>query len=177
MNIMTASDVYIGMGSNIGDRLAYLKHALADIHNHAHCEVIRCSAVYETAPVGYVDQPAFLNMAALLRTELRPVELLHMLMAVERKHSRVRHERWGPRTLDLDILYWSGEEVSTRELIIPHPRMAERAFVLIPLLDIADHEPSFYAWLRKRIETMDDEGGVELWTHMHWPGASVHSAN
>ncbi|GIQ67321.1 2-amino-4-hydroxy-6-hydroxymethyldihydropteridine diphosphokinase [Xylanibacillus composti] len=177
MSFQTASGVYVGLGSNMGDRLGYLKQALADMDAHARCEVVRCSPVYETAPVGYVDQPSFLNMAAMLRTDLPPMDLLHMLMAIERKHGRVRDERWGPRTLDLDILHWSGVTLTTDELTIPHPRMAERPFVLIPLLDIADHDPSLNTWLRKRMETMDDEGGVELWTHMHWPGASVHSAN
>lgn len=177
MNLLTASDVYIGLGSNMGDRLEYLKQALADIDAHAHCEVVRCSRVYETAPVGYLNQPSFLNMAALLRTDLSPVELLLTLMEIEKKHGRVRDERWGPRTLDLDILYWPGVELATDQLTIPHPRMAERPFVLIPLLDIADHDPLFDTWLKKRMETMDDEGGVELWTYMHWPGASVPSAN
>lgn len=124
----------VGMGSNVGDRLAHLSAALAGLR--AVSEVVAVSSVYETAPVGGPVQGAFLNAVALLETGHTPLGLLSELLAIERARGRERRERWGPRTLDLDLLLWAGEMIRERHLAVPHPRMSERRFVLDPLLEV-----------------------------------------
>lgn len=100
-------------------------------------EVVRASSLYETAPVGRTDQPDFLNAVALLRTSLPPRDLLDALLHVENRMGRVRTLRWGPRVIDLDLLLYGDAQVETPGLTIPHPRLRERAFVLVPLAEIA----------------------------------------
>lgn len=127
----------IGLGSNLGDRLAYLRAAVDDLAALDGVAVESVSSAYESDPVGYVDQPPFLNAAATLRCELAPADLLAALMAVEQRHGRQRTTHWGPRTLDLDLLHWGGRIIDTVDLQVPHPRMLERIFVIVPLLEIA----------------------------------------
>ena len=125
---------YVGVGANLGDRRATIRAALAALP-----EVIAVSELRETAPVGVVDQPPFLNGAAALETELSPRELLDLLLAVERRlgrERRERRERWGPRTIDLDLLLYGDEAVDEPGLTVPHPRLHERRFALEPLLDL-----------------------------------------
>ena len=122
---------YVGVGANLGDRRATILAALAALP-----EVIAVSELRETAPVGVVDQPPFLNGAAALETELSPRELLDLLLAVERRLGRERRERWGPRTIDLDLLLYGDEAVDEPGLTVPHPRLHERRFALEPLLDL-----------------------------------------
>jgi len=122
---------YIGLGSNLGDREATVEAALAALPG-----VIAVSRLRETAPVGVVDQPPFLNGVARLETELSPRELLDTLLAVERSLGRERRERWGPRTIDLDLLLYANEVVDEPGLTVPHPRLHERRFVLEPLAEL-----------------------------------------
>ncbi|MGZ8783463.1 MAG: 2-amino-4-hydroxy-6-hydroxymethyldihydropteridine diphosphokinase [Gaiellaceae bacterium] len=122
---------YIGLGSNLGDREATIRAALAALPG-----VVAVSELRETEPVGVVDQPPFLNGAAALDTELSPRALLDALLAVERELGRVRDERWGPRTLDLDLLLYGTETIEEPGLTVPHPRLHERRFALEPLLDL-----------------------------------------
>jgi 2-amino-4-hydroxy-6-hydroxymethyldihydropteridine diphosphokinase len=123
----------IGLGANLGDRLATLCSALAAI---GQCGVVRAvSAIYETAPVGPV-QPDFLNAAVLLESMLSPRELLAELLGIERSHGRERRERWGPRTLDLDLLCADDLVLEEPGLSLPHPQLPRRAFALMPLLDV-----------------------------------------
>lgn len=131
---------YLSLGANLGDRLSQLAEAVRRL-NAPHIRVTAVSSVYETAPWGKTDQPAFLNIAAAVETELAPDALLRHIMHVERELGRVRHERWGPRTIDIDILLYGSEQIHTEDLDVPHPRMAERAFVLVPLLEVAPHLP------------------------------------
>ncbi|OYD06332.1 2-amino-4-hydroxy-6-hydroxymethyldihydropteridine diphosphokinase [Paludifilum halophilum] len=128
---------YIGLGTNLGRRLNNLEEALNRLNRREGIAVTRFSSVYETSPVGYTDQPDFLNMAAELETDFSPRELLRTLLEVEQELHRVRMVRWGPRTLDLDLLLYGDLTMTDEELILPHPRMVERAFVLIPLREIA----------------------------------------
>jgi 2-amino-4-hydroxy-6-hydroxymethyldihydropteridine diphosphokinase len=121
---------YVGLGSNLGDRRATLESALARLRPR------RASAIVETDPWGRADQPAFLNAVAELETEQAPEELLGSLLALVREHGRVRRERWGPRTLDLDLLLYGDRIVRTPALEIPHPRLAERRFVLEGLAEL-----------------------------------------
>jgi len=129
---------YVGLGSNLGEREATLWKALEGLGATERIEVVAVSSFRETDPVGVVDQPRFVNGAAALETSLRPRELLERLLDVERSLGRDRavEERWGPRTLDLDLLLYGGETIDEPGLEVPHPRLAERAFVLEPLLEL-----------------------------------------
>ena len=129
---------YVGLGSNLGEREATLRQALEALGSIEGIEVVAVSSFRETDPVGMVDQPRFVNAAAALETTLGPRELLESLLEVERGlgRDRTREERWGPRTIDLDLLLYGDETVAEPGLEIPHPRLAERAFVLQPLLEL-----------------------------------------
>ncbi|WP_336943048.1 2-amino-4-hydroxy-6-hydroxymethyldihydropteridine diphosphokinase [Staphylococcus hominis] len=128
---------YLGLGSNIGDRKQQLLKAIDLIGNIKGIKVTKQSSIYETAPIGYTDQPNFLNLCLEIETELSPQQLLKHCLDIEQQLHRVREIRWGPRTLDIDILLYSDDIIETDNLSVPHPRMQERAFVLIPLNDIA----------------------------------------
>lgn len=127
---------YISIGSNLGDRLANLVGGLQVLLANQELELTRVSSVYETAPWGKTDQPEFLNACAGFRTRLAPGELLKRCQAAEMALHRQRREHWGPRTLDVDIVLFENRQVSEPDLVIPHPRLAERAFVIIPLLEL-----------------------------------------
>jgi 2-amino-4-hydroxy-6-hydroxymethyldihydropteridine diphosphokinase len=133
------ADVYLGLGSNRGDKVANLREALrllADARG-SRVKLLAVSSLYRTKPVGDIDQDWFLNAAAHVTTQLTPRELLKRLLAIERKLGRVRTVRNGPRIIDLDILLWDNLIVNEDGLVIPHPRMHERLFVLDPLAEIA----------------------------------------
>ena len=123
---------FLGLGSNLGDRRRHLRDAVAAIP-----DVVAVSRVYETAPVGGPDQGAYLNVVVRLDTERSPRELLEICREREAEAQRVRTVRWGPRTLDVDVLWVDGQTVDEPDLVVPHPRMFERAFVLMPLRDVA----------------------------------------
>jgi 2-amino-4-hydroxy-6-hydroxymethyldihydropteridine diphosphokinase len=129
---------YVGLGANLGDREATIRHALELLAAQPEIEVVAVSTLCETEPVGYADQPAFLNGAAALDTELPPRALLERLLAVERELGRVRGAgpRFGPRTIDLDLLLYGDEVVDEPGLTVPHPRLAERRFALEPLYEL-----------------------------------------
>ncbi len=127
-----AVSAYLALGSNLGDRLQTLQRAVELLHARPGIDVVRSSRVYETEPVG-PPQPAYLNAVVELRTDLEPHELLKQTQAVEDELGRVRAERWGPRTLDVDVLTFDERVIDEPELIVPHPRMHERGFVLVPL--------------------------------------------
>ena len=123
--------VYVGLGANLGDRKGTIRAALGALPG-----VVAVSELRETEPVGVVDQPPFLNGAAALETELSARELLNALLEVERRLGRERRERWGPRTIDLDLLLYADETIEEPGLTVPHPRLHERRFALEPLLDL-----------------------------------------
>jgi 2-amino-4-hydroxy-6-hydroxymethyldihydropteridine diphosphokinase len=127
---------HLGIGSNLGDRLAYLQLAVDHLADAAGVRVVAVSPVYETEPVGGPVQDEFLNAVVAVDTRLPPAALLAVAQAAEGAARRVRTERWGPRTLDVDILLYGDERSDDPDLTIPHPRMAERAFVLAPLHDL-----------------------------------------
>lgn len=128
---------YLGFGSNLGDRLAHLQAALDGLALAPGISVSAVSAVYETEPVGGPEQPAYLNAVVALETQLGARELLGAARRLEAAAGRVRQERWGPRTLDVDVLFVGDEVVDSPDLVVPHPRIAERGFVLVPLADVA----------------------------------------
>jgi 2-amino-4-hydroxy-6-hydroxymethyldihydropteridine diphosphokinase len=127
---------FVGIGSNLGDREAHLRRAIELLSAEDGIEVVAVSDLRETAPVGPVVQGSFLNGAVQLETSLRPRALLGRLLAVENRLGRVRVERWGPRTVDLDLLLYGDETIDEPGLAVPHPRLHERRFALEPLLDL-----------------------------------------
>ena len=156
---------FLSLGANIGNRSGYLESALKHLIERYPVSVVNVSSIYETDPVGYEEQDLFLNMVIQIKTQLSPFELLDACMETEKDLGRKREIRWGPRTIDLDILLYSEENIFTERLIIPHPRLHERAFVVIPLLEIcpnitlpADQEP-----LCELANDLPDRGGVRIW--------------
>ena len=127
-----ATKAYLALGSNLGDRLEHLRSAVRQLSDTGGIDVARSSRVYETEPVG-PPQPPYLNAVVEIRTDLEPAELLAAIRAVEETLGRVRGERWGPRTIDVDILTFDEATIDEPDLVVPHPRMHERGFVLVPL--------------------------------------------
>lgn len=128
--------VFLGLGSNIGDRLTTLKRAVHVLHVHPNIRVVKLSKVYESEPVGVVDQAPFLNLVVQCDTTLTPVELLDECQKIELDFGRVRQMHWGPRTLDIDILLFGDAVVDLERLTVPHREMHRRAFVLVPLVEL-----------------------------------------
>ena len=128
-------DVYLGLGSNLGDRRANLSAAITALSEMV--DVVKISSVYETEPVGYEQQPLFLNAVCLVRTDIGPLQLLSLIKGLESDMGREESFPNGPRVIDIDIIMYGDLVMVDPELTIPHPRMAERAFVLVPLAEIA----------------------------------------
>ena len=128
---------FVGIGSNLDDPIARVRAALAALDALPATRIVSRSSLYRTAPVGFLDQPEFINAVAGLETGLAPRELLSALLAIEQAHGRVRSVRNAPRTLDLDLLIYGERAICEPGLVVPHPRMHERAFVLAPLAEIA----------------------------------------
>ncbi|MGE5708034.1 MAG: 2-amino-4-hydroxy-6-hydroxymethyldihydropteridine diphosphokinase [Bacteroidota bacterium] len=128
---------FIGMGSNLGDRQGYILQALEYMDALPHTRVVEVSSFYEAEPLEYPDQGWFVNAVAKIETQLEPLDLLNELQIVEKRLQRQRTIRWGPRTIDLDILLYDEELVAEPRLQIPHIRMHDRTFVLVPLAEIA----------------------------------------
>ena len=131
---------FVALGSNVGDRLANLQEATNRLDGTSGIRVVRTSRVYETDPVG-TPQPEYLNSVIVVETLLSARELLEACLSVELAMGRERGERWGPRTIDLDVLGYGREEIDEPGLQVPHPRMHERAFVLVPLLELEAYPP------------------------------------
>ena len=132
-----AVDAYVGLGSNLDDPATQIRRAIDRLAEVGDTEVVAVSSMYRSAPFGPVEQPDFLNAVAHLRCRLSATELLRRLLQLERAQGRVRGERWGPRTIDLDLLVFGDEVFEKSELTLPHPGIAARNFVLLPLQEIA----------------------------------------
>ena len=128
---------FIGIGSNLDNPLLQVQTALRELAEIPKTALTRSSSLYRTPPMGPPDQPDYINAVAELTTTLSPTELLDALQALEARHGRVRTIHWGPRTLDLDLLLYGNETVHTARLTVPHPGIAQRAFVVLPLAEIA----------------------------------------
>jgi 2-amino-4-hydroxy-6-hydroxymethyldihydropteridine diphosphokinase len=128
---------YLGLGANLGGREATLAGAIAALRATPGIASVRASSLYETEPQGLADQPWFLNCVLEVETDLDPIALLRACQAVEQAFGRERTVRWGPRTLDVDVLLYGDETMRTPDLEVPHPRLHERAFVLVPLCELA----------------------------------------
>jgi len=155
----------LSLGSNLGDRLEQLAEALRRLEAEPGVKLTAVSGVYETLPQGKTDQPDFLNCAALIATTLEPLALLAAIHRVEGAMGRVRTERWGPRTIDIDILLYGDRRIQLDGLEIPHPRMGERAFVLIPLLELLPGKDN----LRRLLAGLPDQG-----VRLHLGAAPFH---
>lgn len=128
---------YLGLGSNMGNRECYLRQAVAILDQQAEINVKQMSSIYETEPVGFAEQAAFLNAVVQVNTSLTALDLLDRCLTAERQLGRTRDIRWGPRTIDVDILLYGDQSIMLPQLIVPHPRLKERLFALIPLQEIA----------------------------------------
>ncbi len=150
--------VYIGLGSNQGDRLANLQSAILTLPPTV--RVLAESPVYETTPWGYIDQPDFLNQVVRAETKLTPRQLLEYLKSIEADLGRATNFRYGPRPIDLDILLFNDLTMQTPDLTIPHPRLAERAFVLVPLADLSPdlHHPVSGQAVSQLRDRLDPQG-------------------
>lgn len=145
--------VYLSLGSNEGDRNKNIGQAVELLNQHPEIQVKRKSSLYETLPVGYLDQPCFLNGAIEIETGLPPLELLDILKLIEKQVGRKEEGiRWGPRLIDLDIILYNSLVMETPRLTIPHPRVLERAFVLLPLAELVPK--MLYPGLGKTIEEL-----------------------
>ncbi len=131
-----SNSLFLSLGSNMGDSREALLTALVEL-DRLGIRIRDVSSIYRTEPVGYVEQEDFLNMVVRAETHFEPAQALEVCQAVEKKLGRVRQERWGPRIIDIDILFYNDIKINENTLQIPHPRIAERAFVLIPLREIA----------------------------------------
>ena len=154
---------YISFGSNLGNRLKNIKRGLQLVSRNRSITITKKSSLYETEPVGYENQGWFLNGVIEIETFVLPHKLLSLIKKVERIMGRKRRIRWGPREIDLDILLYNQRCVDTPGLIIPHPRMHERAFVLVPLVEIAPRviHPIFKKNARQLLAKLADSKGVK----------------
>jgi len=149
---------YVALGSNLGDRRAHLEAAFTALAALPHTRLVARSAIFETPPFGPPGQQNYYNAAAALETALSPLALLDALLAIEQARGRVRRERWGPRTLDLDLLLHGDAVVQEPRLTLPHPAMLERAFVLAPLNDIAAELIIAGRSVSRHLSTLDQSG-------------------
>ncbi|MGZ8391370.1 MAG: 2-amino-4-hydroxy-6-hydroxymethyldihydropteridine diphosphokinase [Gemmatimonadales bacterium] len=131
---------YVALGSNLGDRAGHLRRAREALASLPETKMLRESAIEETAPLGGMQQPPYLNQMVLLETALEPRALLQACQAIERKEGRERTEQWGPRTLDLDIVQFGSRRVTDSDLIIPHPELSNRDFWRRELAELSSHE-------------------------------------
>ena len=166
---MAAPRCVIGLGANLGDKLATLQAALGELAHLGDVEAV--SRLYETVPVGGPVQPDYCNAAVCIRSPLRPGALLQKLLEIERNHGRVRTCRWGPRELDLDILWIEGTTVDEAGLRVPHARLLERNFALVPLVEVAPdaRDPNSGMEYRHHPNSKRTDG-MRLWTSLaSWP--------
>ena len=151
-------EVFISLGGNIGDPSVTIVDALTNLSKQQGVVVTTCSPFYKTPPWGKTDQAEFINACARLTTTLTPQALLETCLAVETSMGRVREERWGPRIIDIDILTYGDQTIADDNLSIPHPLIAQRAFVLVPLLDIAPDFSLHGKSIDTMLQTLDRSG-------------------
>ena len=167
--------VFLSIGTNIGERAANLQQAVGHLIAKSGIEVKAVSSIYETAAVGYTEQADFLNIAVYVETTLNAHEMLTACQSIENELGRVREFRWGPRIIDLDILLYNHENIETEHLTVPHPRMYERAFVLVPLVELAQQEPVMTKQASAILTSMDmQKEGVALWKKIDTVEEFVH---
>ncbi|MCD8508775.1 MAG: 2-amino-4-hydroxy-6-hydroxymethyldihydropteridine diphosphokinase [Bacillus sp. (in: Bacteria)] len=167
---------FLSLGSNIEDRKEHLMNAIRTLEQDNHIKLVQQSSIYETDPVGVTEQAPFLNMVVELETSYNASELLEKIKKIEQLGGRERGIRWGPRTIDLDILLYNSENINLEHLIVPHPRMTERGFVLIPLQEIAPNLTfNDGVTIEEYINQLTDKEGVRKWESPSGEDASEHS--
>ena len=130
--------IFLGLGSNVGKREENIKTAVRNLSQNPNITVVHRSSLYETEPIGYIDQASFLNAVVQINSSLSPQEILSICQEIEAKMGRERKIHWGPRNIDIDLLIYDGVIMNTPDLILPHPFLAERRFVLVPLAEISE---------------------------------------
>lgn len=160
---MKVHTVYIGLGSNLGDRVAYLREAVQRLG--AIVTLAKASQLYVAAPLGYVRDDAFINAVVAGSTTLKALDLLQMMQAIEGAMGRRPGVQYGPRPIDLDLLFYDTVQIETRKLTIPHPRLHQRAFVLKPLAEIAPNlmHPVFYYTVSQLLQDVEDPDQVQVY--------------
>jgi len=151
------TSIYLSLGSNIGDKISYLEAAIEKI-KALPCDFIGQSKYYSTAPQGYVEQDEFVNVSVLIRTNMNPLDLLHAFQKIELDLDRERIIRWGPRTIDIDIVWIDGYSSDSVELTVPHPRAFERAFVIGPMFDLPIEDPKLKLAMDEAWPQIKDQG-------------------
>ncbi len=150
---------YIGIGSNLGDKVDYCEKAILKILNVEKHRLLAKSSFFKTEPVGYLSQDWFVNAVIKIETELEPLELLRTLKGIEAQLGRAETIRWGPRTIDLDILFFDDIQIQTEELQVPHPLLQDRKFVLIPLVEI--DRQLIHPVLKKTIQELIEQNSAD----------------
>lgn len=158
----------IGLGSNLGDREAHLAGAARALARMGGTRILAASSVWQTPPVGPAGQPDYLNACLRIETVLTPQALLEACLVIEQAHGRERRERWGPRTLDMDILWYDDLEMASDALTLPHPRLTQRAFVLAPLTEIAADVCVSGETVSAHLSRLDTEGLIRLGPFPRW---------
>jgi 2-amino-4-hydroxy-6-hydroxymethyldihydropteridine diphosphokinase len=153
---------YLSVGTNLGNRELNLKIALKELKQTTKIELVRSSQIYETEPVGGVKQDDFLNIAVEIKTDFSPQELLERIHQIEQGLHRERLVHWGPRTIDLDILYFNEQTISTESLKVPHPEIKNRRFVLVPMLEITSDNQELHQKLLTVLEQTKDQNSVKI---------------
>ncbi len=156
---------FIGIGTNIGDRRKQIEEAMRLLDTPPKIKIVKSSALYVTEPMGYVGQDWFLNCVVEINTTLLPHELLYHCQAIEDRMGRTRTMMWGPRSIDLDILLYNDETIADDELVIPHPNMHKRRFVLVPLVEIAPDiiHPTLNKTVTDLLKNLKDAHKVDLY--------------
>jgi 2-amino-4-hydroxy-6-hydroxymethyldihydropteridine diphosphokinase len=154
--------VYLSLGSNIGNRQEYIESAIELVGKTEGIKILKKSGLYETSPVGYVEQDLFLNAVIKIKTDFSEREILKIINKIENELDRKREIRWGPRTIDIDILIFSDKKINETDLIIPHKEMLNRLFVLVPLIEIYDGEYFEKEKIIERIEELVAVGNQKI---------------
>ena len=154
--------VYLSLGSNIGNRQEYIESAIELVGKREGIKILKKSGLYETSPVGYVEQDLFLNAVIKIETDFSERDILKIINKIENELDRKREIRWGPRTIDIDILIFSDKKINETDLIIPHKEMFNRLFVLVPLIEIYDGEYFEKEKIIERIEELVAVGNQKI---------------
>jgi 2-amino-4-hydroxy-6-hydroxymethyldihydropteridine diphosphokinase len=154
---------YIGIGSNLGDKLNHCEKAISEISRIDRHKLLAKSSLFKTQPIGHASQDWFVNGVIKIETDLEPPELFRTLKTIESRLGRTKTFRWGPRTIDLDLLFFDDIEIHTEELQIPHPQIQNRQFVLVPLAEIDRHliHPIFKRTIQELLNNLKEDQGVE----------------
>lgn len=157
-----AERIFLGLGSNLGDRRAYLERALSRLARTPEVQVVARASLYQTEPLGFTAQPRFLNTVVELSSRLGPRALLQRCQEIEARLGRVRGRHWGPRRIDLDLLFYGMQIITEADLQLPHPRLTQRRFVLVPLAELAPQfrHPATRRTIQELLETLADDKGV-----------------